>query len=165
MNIPKTVPELTSLFQKLGAPNPESWARSQIEEGIPQLQRYLFLRQAWRNIIADDSSGWIDAELNSAAQDPEGPYAGVGASLRRALEAGASRDDLTQIARGMQAQLLFGICYLLDDPNIPEPELGQVSWGLFQTDEEGTAVERISGLHESVLETDPTGREMRPKKR
>ena len=32
--------ELTRIFQKLGAPDPEGWARSQIQEGIPQLARY-----------------------------------------------------------------------------------------------------------------------------
>jgi hypothetical protein len=38
--------ELTELFARLGAPRPESWARSQLEEGIPQLARFVFLRQA-----------------------------------------------------------------------------------------------------------------------
>jgi len=38
--------QLTALFQKLGARHPEGWARSQIKEGIPQLARFLFLRQA-----------------------------------------------------------------------------------------------------------------------
>jgi len=31
------------------------------------------------------------------------------------------------------------------------------------TDEEGNIVNAVNGLHESVLETDPTGREMRPR--
>ncbi len=38
--------ELTELFARLGARDPEKWARSQIKEGIPQLARFLFLRQA-----------------------------------------------------------------------------------------------------------------------
>ena len=42
--------ELTELFRKLGAPHPEGWAHSQITEGILQLPRYLFLREAWRRI-------------------------------------------------------------------------------------------------------------------
>jgi hypothetical protein len=40
--------ELTALFKKVGARKPEGWARSQIEEGIPQLARFLFLRQVPR---------------------------------------------------------------------------------------------------------------------
>jgi hypothetical protein len=51
------------------------------------------------------------------------------------------------------------------DEGIPqeEPELSQVAWGLFEVDGEGNAGRSIRGLHESVLETDPTGREMCPK--
>jgi hypothetical protein len=42
---------LTALFEKLGAADPDGWARSQLEEDIPQLARFLFLRQAWRAIV------------------------------------------------------------------------------------------------------------------
>ena len=45
MDIPANIGKLTALFQKFGAPDPESWAASQVEEGIPQLQRFLFLRR------------------------------------------------------------------------------------------------------------------------
>jgi hypothetical protein len=72
----------------------------------------------------------------------------------------------------MQYGLLFDVCYLLDDPysalegieGLP-PELEGFSWGLFEVDDEDRVGRPISGLHESVLETDPTGREMRPPKR
>jgi hypothetical protein len=45
---------------------------------------------------------------------------------------------------------------------LTEPEL-EASGGLFQTDDDGQPVVPITGLHESVLDTDPTDREMRPK--
>ncbi len=59
--------------------------------------------------------------------------------------------------------MLFSVAYLLEGlPYEPGP-LEDVSWGLFETDEEGNPVgTQVSGLHESVLELDPTGREMRP---
>jgi hypothetical protein len=38
------------------------------------------------------------------------------------------------------------------------------AWGLFRVGETGDPIQpRIGGLHESVLETDPTGREKRPR--
>jgi hypothetical protein len=40
------VTALTDLLRKLGARKPEVWAQSQAEEGIPQLLRWLFLREA-----------------------------------------------------------------------------------------------------------------------
>lgn len=163
MSIPETLPELTALFEKLGARDPASWAESQVQEGIPQLHRFLFLRQAWREIVAESDTGWIDGFIRESQKRPDAPYSGVGAALQRALAAGARREDLTEIARGLQAQLLFGLCSMLEDHGLTEPELEGVGWGLFRTDEDGLPLEPIQGLHESVLETDPTGREMRPR--
>jgi hypothetical protein len=62
----------------------------------------------------------------------------------------------------MQWQLLFALCYLLSDPDIPEPELADVNWALVEVTNNGEIGRPIGCLHESVLETDPTGREMRP---
>jgi hypothetical protein len=162
MNIPGDLDELTA-FAKLGATEPESWARSQLEEGIPQLQRFLFLRQAWRDVVREGDTDWMQHFIQRAQEDPDSPYAGVGHALRRCLDKGASAQDLNDIVRGMQAQFLFSLCYLLDDPMLTEEELSDFGWGLFEVDTDGRPVPPcIGGLHESVLETDPTGREMRP---
>ena len=40
------IDSLTERFRALGAQEPREWASSQISEGIPQLGRFLFLRQA-----------------------------------------------------------------------------------------------------------------------
>ena len=163
MNIPDKLPELAALFEKLGACDPSGWARSQIEEGTPQLHRFLFLRQAWSHILAEEAVGWVGYHIEEAEKDPSAPYSGMGAALKRAVAAGVSREDLSQIARGVQAELLCQLCYMLDDNGLNEEELKGIGWGLFQTDEEGNAIAPIYSLHESVLEVDPTGREMRPK--
>ncbi|SDP88825.1 hypothetical protein SAMN05216303_108290 [Rhodoferax sp. OV413] len=163
MSVPETIPELTALFERLGARNPESWASSQIRERIPQLHRYLFLRQCWQHVIGEDSTGWVDFHIKQAEQDAQGSFAGMGAALKRAVAAGVATEDLSQIARGVQVELLSQLCYMLEDNGLLEPELNGVGWGLFQTDEEGNPLEPIYSLHESVLDLDPTGREMRPK--
>jgi len=165
MQMPHTLEELTELLRKLGASHPESWASSQLKEGIPQLHRYLWLRQAWKAIVADESYEWMNKEIKRARMRPEAPYSGVGLALERCLAQGIDKEDLNEIVRGKQIQLLFAICYLLDDPNLAEKELSELGWGLFVTDGSGNAKERIAGLQESVLATDPTGREARPKKR
>jgi hypothetical protein len=154
---------LTHLFKIAGATDPQSWAKSEIDEGIPQLARFVFLRQAWRLVVADSDVTWIDREVQHSEQKPNVPGAGLGHALSRLLSAGANREDLTELARTVQWQLLHGLCYQLEAPSIEEPELNHVAWGLFEVDEEGNAGRSIHGLHESVLETDPTGREMRPK--
>lgn len=156
--------ELAALFQKLGARNPEAWARSQVEEGIPQLARFVFLRQAWRQIVKEGDSSWIDSSIRRAETHPDEPYAGVGPALKKLCGRGATAEELTDLVRGMQAELLFSFCHLLDDPGDVEKDVADVAWGLVRVDEEGNVLGSIGGLHESVLETDPTGREMRPRR-
>jgi hypothetical protein len=155
--------ELTELFRTLGARDPESWANSQISEGINQLGRFLFLCEAWRKIQDEDDQAWIQAYINRATKMPEAPRSGIGPALQRLLDKGADPQDITDIVRIRQYELLFDICYLLSGPGLPEPKPEGFSWALFQVDEEGKPISPIDGLHESVLETDPTGREMRPR--
>jgi Leucine Rich repeat len=47
----KAVRKLTARFKKLGVRDPESWARSEIDEGIPQLSRAVFLRALWGEVL------------------------------------------------------------------------------------------------------------------
>jgi hypothetical protein len=125
----------------------------------------LFLRQAWSNIVGEGDTDWIEFAIQRVQQQPDEPYAGVGHALRRCLEKGVSAQDLSDIVRGMQARFLFDLCYLLDDPMFREKELVGLAWRLFQVDRDGNPVPpSINGLYESVLDTDPTGREMRPRK-
>lgn len=156
---------LAELFRKLGARDPEGWAASQATEGINQLHRFLFLRQAWDRVISETNDEWIDEDLAYAKRDPARPYAGVGLALERMLAAGVSRVDIVDLVRGMQARLLFDFCYLLEDPSITEPNAEDIGWALVETGEDFVPTQdTISGLHESVLETDSTGREMRPRR-
>jgi hypothetical protein len=152
--------KLTELFSKLGADEPESWAHSQITEGIPQLPRYLFLRQAWRNVVSPDDQSWMSKMRPS---DPLEPGGEIGPAIDRILAAGARPEDLTTVVRIMQWYMLSRLCVLLDDPGGDvESEVADIWWQLYLIDENDNPVVPISGLIESVLETDPTGREMRP---
>jgi hypothetical protein len=160
---PKTkLARLTHLLRTLGAPDPEAWAASELEEGIPQTARFLFLRQAWRNVVSHADHGWIDRVIQAAERKPDDPHAGAGHALKRLRARGAADDELTELVRAMQAELLFSFCYLLEDPGDVEPEAESITWSLFVTDEDGEPTEVLGALHESVLETDPEGREVRP---
>jgi hypothetical protein len=151
--------ELTGLFGRLGAPEPDSWARSQIREGIPQLARYLFLRQAWRLVIGPDDRDWISKMRPKEPNQPGGEF---GPAIDRLLAVGARPEDLTTIVRIMQWWLLSGFCVLLEDPGRLEADVADIAWQLFLVDESDRPIEPIDGLIESVLDTDPTCREMRP---
>ena len=153
--------DLVNIFRELGAANPEGWAESQVAEGTPQLARFLFLKGCWDNIVKDGDIGWIDRQIQSTPDDSKAPFSGVAHALRRLLESGAKPEDITELVRGMQAEFLFSICHQLDDPDSVEGNQ-YVNWGLCQLDENDRLIDFIDGLHESVLGTDPTGREMCP---
>ena len=164
MPIPTSENELATLFRELGAREPEQWAHSQVTDGIPQLLRFLFLSQAWSSVIAEGDGKWIDRTIEHSSRRPDAPYAGLGLALSRCRAKGVPDEDLTEIARCLQAEMLFAVAYLLDGPESGPVPLEELSWGLFQMDEEGRPVgPQVCGLHESVLELDPTGREMRPR--
>lgn len=163
---------LTALLAALGCPGAEGWAHSQVAEGIPQLARYLFLRQAWSRIAPEPPTAWLDAEVRESKRHPDASYAGIGHSVEALRAKGATDAELGELVRASQAIMLFQLCYLRDDPcfrDIAQPlpdgeSLEDVNWGLFLTDRDGQPVQRVQGLYESVQETDPTGREVRPKR-
>jgi hypothetical protein len=164
--IPKDLQQLTEHFRAMGAFEPDSWAKSQIEEGIPQYARLVFLRQAWKNVITEDETSWIDPLIQESKRRPREPGSGAGPALKRMLAAGASREDIAEVVRIMQWRVLAGLAYQLADPGVvdyPSEELPRVNWTLFEVDENGEPLHPIDGLHESVLDTDPSGREMRPR--
>jgi|SRR5579872_6202147 hypothetical protein len=150
---------LADLFARLGARNPDQWARSQVEEGVPQLARFLFLRQAWKFVISDRDSSWLDKQFLA---NTGGPGGAIAPALRRILACGVDREDLTTVVRVMQWRVLAGLCYLLDDPGDLEDDIKDIAWRLFEVDENGRPVAVMGALQESVLATDPSGKEMRP---
>ena len=161
---PKSESEVAELYRSLGVAKPEEWAAFAMSDPDLYLARYLFLKQAWERIIGEEEVAWIEEAIDRSKTHPSEPYAGLGLALQRVLAAGASRKDVSEIGRCLQAQALFGLGYLVDGPAYPEEGFEDIDWGLFRVDEEGNPFgEPIKGLHESVLETDPTGREMRPK--
>lgn len=157
-----TEQELTDIFKQFGARDPEGWAASEIEEGIPQLARFLFLKGAWEGVVPDNDD-WIDHVMSRYDPKESGPYSGMLHSIKEMVDAGVSKKAITEFARCVGGEMIFNISYLMSDPSAVEGN-EYVNWGLFITDEEGYPVKELEGLYESVLDTDPTGREMCPRK-
>jgi len=156
--------ELTELFRELGAPEPESWAKSQIKEGFPQLASWLFMKGAWAYVVPDNGE-WIQRQLDHYDPVSNGPYDGISHSVKEMVDAGVSKEAITELVRCFQAEMMGSMLYLLEDSGIVEGNK-YVSWGLFTTDATtGEPIEPLSGLQDYVLSTDPAGREMMPRKK
>lgn len=153
--------ELTNIFKTLGADEPESWAESQIDEGIPQLARFLFLKGAWDNVVPDNES-WIDNILANHKKDEHEPFNGLGESILKMIECGVPKKYITELARCIGAEMIQSIAYQLEDPDSVSGN-EYVNWALVEIDDDENIIGSIDGLHESVLESDPSGREMAPR--
>ena len=155
--------ELVEAFRRLGVPRPESWASSQVREGIPQLARASLLYWFWSGMVGRHDLGWIDREIDMFRQT-ESRRPGRGAALKahapvleRLLSLGVTREEITDLVRGMQSAALFHCCAALDGSSgIPEEVEGAAveRFGVFELDEDGRPVRRVPGLHESVADFD-----------
>ena len=148
-----SIEQLAAIFRELGVTDPQSWARSEVEEGIPQLAMVLFLQLA-RSSIDDLRDVRVLRDTIRRAGGRESTEA-----LRRLVDAGTSTSDLLQVVRDVLRDYLTQICFLLDDTSAIRfsgwpraAELEKIHWGLFAVDHRGRPGPDMSGLHEIVGE-------------
>ena len=96
---PAELQRLTEVFRRIGARDPESWARSQLAEGIPQLAVFCFAKSLWDGVIPEGDAGWIDHEIAWARSRPRDPCTQSGAALEEMLAKGVSREAITYLVR------------------------------------------------------------------
>ena len=156
---------LAATFRSVGAHHPEEWAASEVREDVPQVARYLLLRDLWRGIDEwrDGADEWVPLAAEDAERAPEAAFADAGAALQRMLDAGVSVEDLGRVARMVAYDVTYAAVIAVDRTFAEDAPEGTPGWVLAETGPDGVATGRIvGGLHESLLETDPSGREGRP---
>lgn len=158
---PDELRTLAEVFRQAGAIDPESWAKSQLAEGIPQLAVFSFAKSLWNGVMPENDDKWIDQEIEWAKSRPRDPCAQSGPALEEMLSKGVSRKAIIDLVRVFQYSALYHACSILDGSRVENVPI--TDWTLHQVDEEGKDVAIIQGLHEVLLGMDPTGREMRPR--
>ncbi|MGW5366638.1 hypothetical protein [Actinopolymorpha pittospori] len=137
---------LTERMAALGADDPEGWARSEINENIPQQARYLVLRRVWEDIVA-----WREPEVLGRVP----PAA-------RLLAEGASPATVTTALMTAAYEAAFAVVSIVDEGCDPEAPDDAPGWALVEVDPGGRPTGRdVGGLHEDLLGTDPSGQEGR----
>ena len=102
-----------------------------------------FLKHLWLDSINPCmQEHWIDNAIRDSERQPDSPLADLGPALKRLLAVGATRRDLSLVARASAYESVFSTLYALSDPGV-----------------DGNDVEM---LHESLLSADPSGKEGRP---
>ena len=157
----KKAEEMILQMMAWGAPNPEEWVQSEIEEEIPQTTRFLVLRTMWANINSwrDQSSEWTSRITSTADKNPRGYFADAGAAVKRMQDAGVTLEDLGRVARFVSYESIFSAINRIDEGGDPEID-DAPGWALVEVGPEGDATGRIvGGLHEDLLMLDPSGRD------
>jgi hypothetical protein len=143
---------LVAQFRSLNCADPESHARLEITENIPELSRINFLRELWQTLTprgvpkALKSCGAIiEGHPFGPPVDGDGPY-------ERLLASNADMNDVVEIARHAQISVLVAVVSLLDGVSTNGPVCEDASWGLYEQFDDGKAGRRLDSLHELVLD-------------
>lgn len=176
----KDVQWLVETFRALGAGDPEAWAASEVEDDIPQLARFLFLRRLWRGawqwkqppadwfaeIEPDEPSAEEEDDdeptLVSGSQDEESdedgdpPFLAAQQAVQRILAAGADPEDLKEVARAIFLHTAFDAVQTVDEGHDPQAGEGMPGWLLTEVGGDLVLTGRvIPDLHEDLLTTEP----------
>jgi len=152
---------LTEVFRQAGAIDPEMWASSQIEEGINQLGRFSFLKTITSEWLKEDDFNWVDNQIEFNYSQPGDPCSQLPKALKEMLDKNINRETILDLIRVIQFNTLFHVCSTIDRSF--EADTPITSWALFEVDDDDNPKETLIGLHESLLEFDPSGKEMRPR--
>ena len=152
---------LTEIFRQSGARNAEIWAGSQIEEGINQLARFSFLKTITKEWLKEDEVNWIDNQIKFSYTRPGAACSQLPMALKEMLEKGVSREAIIDLIRVIQFNTLFHVCSAIDKSILADTPV--TNWTLYETDDDDNLKASIDALHESLLDFDPSGKEMRPR--
>jgi hypothetical protein len=104
--------------------------------------REQILKQLWAEVINPNlQEHWIDNAIAIANREPNAPFADTGMAAQRLLKLGASRRDLSLLARFAAYEAVFSTLYMFSDPGVDDND--------------------VEMLHESLLSADPSGNEGR----
>jgi hypothetical protein len=149
--------DLVEAFRALGAVDPEALASSQLEEGLPQLHLFAFLKRLWDQVADTRSAKWIRQTIDQAeGLGADDPQAAAGPALRRMLDAGVDPKDVLKVVWCAQAEMIYNVAFQLDDPGFAVAQLPRhggmqeedALWGLFAVNEEGKPRKLLEGFHE-----------------
>ena len=110
--------ELRRLFEAGGAPEPEEWVQSELEEEIPQLARFTVLKALYRDAVGP----WLD--FDRLVNDVP-----VAAALKRE---GVSRERLTALAGCAAINALYACLYRLAEGYDPDADPQAPGWALWR---------------------------------
>lgn len=173
---------LAERFRAAGAQAPEEWAASEVEDDIPQLARFLFLRRLWRGAgqwklppeawfaeaePAADAAPAVEEDDDEPSlvqsdgaevedEDAEPAFLAARQAVERILAAGVDPEDLKEVARAVFLFTAFEAVQTVDEGHDPAAGEGMPGWLLTEVGGDLVLTGRvIPDLHQDLLTTEP----------
>jgi hypothetical protein len=149
--------DLIEAFRALGAADPEALASSQLDDRVPELHRFAFLKRLWDQVADTQSTKWIEQTIDQAkGLGEDDPQSAAAPALQRMIAAGIDPNDILKVVWCAQAEMIYNIAFQLDDPEFAVAQLPQhggmqeedALWGLFTVNEDGKPRHLLEGFHE-----------------
>ena len=155
---------LIRVLNQAGIDDSESLLESHREYGTPVLAKAIFMREAWRPILRNGDSSWIDntieemksrvgrTDLYAKRFLPEQPD--LLAALQILKRSNADLEAVTHIVRQAQVSVLDWLVSILDGGHCFEDGLDSC-WSLCANDESGDPTIAFGDLKYEIWEFDP----------
>src|SRR5688572_16587628 len=89
---------LIEAFRGLGAADPEALASSQLDDGVPELHRFAFLKRLWDQVVNWRTTKWIEQTIEQAKSlGEDDPQSAAAPALQRMLAAGVDPVDIIKV--------------------------------------------------------------------
>ena len=161
----KRFEELTEIFRKYGANDPELWAHSAMHETPPhrinQLARFSLLKALTSEVLKDRDVEWVNIQLGHIDNNEGAPLSQLAPAIKEMIDKGVSKEAVIDLVRVIQYETLFHVLMVLEGETNVETPVNR--WAVFEKDENDNPTKEIHGLHESLLGFDPSDREFRPR--
>ena len=112
--------------------------------------------------LKEDELDWVNNRIQYNYSTPGDPCSQLPQALKEMLDKNVSREAIIDLIRVIQYETLFHVCSTID--RTYEADTPVSEWSLYQLNDNDDPTDIISGLHESLLEFDPSANEMRPRK-
>ncbi|HET6990517.1 MAG TPA: hypothetical protein VFJ43_04295, partial [Bacteroidia bacterium] len=111
--------------------------------------------------LKEDNLSWVDNQIEFNYSRPGDPCSQLPKALKEMLDKNVSREAIIDLIRVIQFNTLFHVCSAIDKSF--EADTPVANWTLYEVDDDDNPKNSITGLHESLLEFDPSGKEMEPR--
>ena len=165
---PDTKETLLRILREARIDQADHWLGEEERYGTPILEKALFMREAWRPIIREGTTEWIDQTITSLESRigrkdlyalrflPEQPD--LLAALQHIKGSDVELSAITHIVRQSQLSLLSWIISILDGGHCFEDGLSS-NWSLCANDEDGEPSKSFGDMKDYIWEFDPDRRD------